>query len=1209
MKKVKSVQNYFFEVKKISQISNSNERSFYSSLKTFLAHYFDKEEYDIIIESNDDLGGVPDLTIRYHSETKIKIEAKDFRKFDIETFLINPFANKETKRLYNQILRYEQDGCIIILTDFLHFWIKPPFNKRKKKNLKNGSADYYKFSLITYNKKDSKLILTKNYDIELHNFLNYIKIMLDEQITKAETLINFIIPLIKESENKKNLHDEIKRIIKNPSNPEEFRFMKHLETLNSDFNETLFKETPVKERIQFIDLYTQLLSFSIFMGWIKYNETPKNERNFTEFKIDNLTFHLPGDSLIHKLVEISDIPSNIRTDFLYPIEYILNKSNYHLIINDIGHLYGTFYTDFLKRYNADLAKRMGVINTPDEVIRFIIRGIHFLLINKFDSKDGILDKNTFFLDPASGTMGFASIFLKMAYDEIKSQIINNPLYSGENDHQIKTKVREKFHEWVFQPIAPPKYLKGKAEKTLYKKHQPLFLENFFSFEILMAPFVLGYLRILMEAEELGAKIDFQNHYPQTFLCNTVMNPPEEIKLDNKGNFANRQTRINFNVSNQYLRNSVETSLRIRHEADIMVVLGNPPYSISSQNLTTWIKEKVKSYKDKNWLNREKDKPYRKPISAGRPIEDDYIKFIRFAQWRVAENSEKGIIAFITNNFYLDGIGARGLRKSLLKDFDEIFIINLHGDSRKKRAANISDESIFDISTGVCIGFFIRYSYQKHLNHKKEDPFNCEILYHELFGKKDNKLNQLNDLNFNNINFQKVGKRIDWEFVPQKSKHDENYWYFPYLDGHIFRSGQNIQGVVTGKDRFISHPDLERLKEIIIKFYKREYEPDFKLNKYVNKKRETVLGHEYKDDEISFRDGRDWQIEDALKGDEEDNIQNAMNSIVPWYFRGLDRWYICYDQKLLNNGTERFSLMQYLLTGGIGMIVNINSRNEANWSSVLMTDVIFESGCLEGASAGGASYLFPLKINLSSTEDDFSNPKIGVHSNINPLFLRLLPYNNEIKEEDIFYYTYGILNTPLYRELFSDFLKTDFPHVPFPKNLQSFENMARLGKKLGELHIMKSEEIKLSDCPCSELNDSKLINPFYVEKEEKIYFNKISNNPNNSTYHEKVFWLGGIKSDIFNFEIGGRKIIPEWLKYRRYSKTAKKNFITHPLRHTEDELEYIRKLVSVIKHTIKYYPEQNKIFKEIIDNAINFQKEDLDLTRRSNQRTLYDFQKS
>ena len=115
-------------------------------------------------------------------------------------------------------------------------------------------------------------------------------------------------------------------------------------------------------------------------------------------------------------------------------------------------------------------------------------------------------------------------------------------------------------------------------------------------------------------------------------------------------------------------------------------------------------------------------------------------------------------------------------------------------------------------------------------------------------------------------------------------------------------------------------------------------------------------------------------------------------------------------------------------------------------------------------------MFPLKINLSSTEDDFSNPKIGVHSNINPLFLRLLPYNNEIKEEDIFYYTYGILNTPLYRELFSDFLKTDFPHVPFPKNLQSFENMARLGKKLGELHIMKSEEIKLSDCPCSELND-------------------------------------------------------------------------------------------------------------------------------------------
>jgi predicted helicase len=1197
------VQKYFSEVKRIAQMSNSNERSFYSALEAFLKPNFDKKKYDLVIESNDGFGGVPDLTIRYQSEPKIKIEAKDFRKFNMKDFITYPNLNKDTKRLQNQIVRYEKDGCIIILTDFLHFWIKFPIKTNGDTVSKHH---FYEFSLIMP-LKNGNLKLEKNSEEEFHRMLNYVKIFVDEQITKAETLINFIIPLVRESENHKNLHDEIKRIMGNAQGPEENRFMEFLETLNHDFNETLFKETPVKERIQFIDLYTQLLSFSIFMGWIKFNETPKIQQNFDEFKIEHLTFHLPGDSLIRRLVDVSDIPKKIRDEYLDPIEYILNKSNYQLIIKDIGHLYGTFYTDFLKKYNADLAKRMGVINTPDEVIQFIVGGVDHFLVNTFESKEGILDKKTFFLDPASGTMGFASVFLKLAYLKIKSQIISNPLYKGENPNQIEKKTKQNFHEWVFRPIDPPKYLKNDSEKRKYKKHQPLFLENFFSFEILMAPFVLGYLRLLMEGDQLGAEIDYQNHYPQTFLCNTVMNPPEEIDLDEKDRFKKeQQTKINLNVSNQYLRDSVETSLLIRHQADIMVVLGNPPYSISSQNLTTWIKEKVKCYKESKWLNREQDKPYRKQISAGRPIEDDYVKFIRFAQWRVAENSEKGIVAFITNNFYIDGIAARGMRKSLMHDFDEIFIINLHGDSRKKSQTAEKDENIFDISTGVCIGFFIRYPIQSHDSHKKSDPFNCEVFYHEIFGSKEKKLQCLSNLQISDIKFQKVGKRVDWEYIPLKSKHDESYWYYPYLDGNIFRSGQNIQGVVTGKDRFIAHPNKDRLKEIITKFFHREYEDKYKKNKYVNKKRQTVLGYGYKDDEISFRDGRDWQIEEALEGDEEKNIQNALNSIVPWYFRGYDKWYICYNQKLLNKGTERFSLMQYLLTGGMGLIVNISSRNEKNWSSTLITDKIFESGCLEGASSGGASYFFPFQINLNPQDDDFCNPRIGINSNINPKFINSLPYHKDIEGVEIFYYTYAVLNTPKYREIFSDFLKTDFPHVPFPKEIKLFREMAQIGKNISDLHLMKSPEIRLSDCPCSDIEDTKLIKPYYDEKSERIYFNKVSGDENSKKFFEKVFWIGGISKEIYDHEIGGRKLISGWLNVRRYSDKPKKNYVTHDLLHSEDDLEYLRKMVSVIKHTRNYYPKLNEIFPKILQNIRVYKKDELDQIRKQSQKTLLDF---
>lgn len=301
-----------------------------------------------------------------------------------------------------------------------------------------------------------------------------------------------------------------------------------------------------------------------------------------------------------------------------------------------------FYETFLAEYDSKEREKRGVYYTPEPVVGYIVRSIHKLLKEKFNKEDGFATQSVTVLDPASGTLTFPAEAIRLAIQEVKN----------------------KYGEGSVQP--------------LIKDH---ILKNFYAFELMMAPYAIGHLKIGFVLDEYGYRLK-ENERFNLFLTNTLDFTKED---PNKFIFIEKT-----------LAKESQEALKVKEEVPIMVVMGNPPYSVSSTNT---IKEGSEFYK----LYESYKEIVRKEERNIQPLSDDYIKFIAFAHWKIKQAGQ-GIIGMITNNSYLDGLIHRDMRKKLLDDFDEIYILNLHGSSKKqeKTPEGGKDENVFDIQQGVSI---------------------------------------------------------------------------------------------------------------------------------------------------------------------------------------------------------------------------------------------------------------------------------------------------------------------------------------------------------------------------------------------------------------------------------------------------------------------------------------------------------------------------
>lgn len=778
-----------------------------------------------------------------------------------------------------------------------------------------------------------------------------------------------------------------------------------------------------------------------------------------------------------------------------------------------------FYSDFLAIYDKEQRKLSGAIYTPEPLVYFMVSGVDCLLTTELGINNGILDERVSFWDPSAGTMAYAAGIAKLASKKLAVK------YEREPDKIL----REMFI--------------GDNARVC-------------NFELLKTPYVIGVLRLMLLLKQYGMRVGYNTDFPNCYCVNTLNDTPKDMSLLNLINGTNNRER---------------TALNKRDSEDFTVIITNPPYNVVSKNNDDWIVGLIRDYSKPENLLREEDKPAAKPPNAASSLNDDYVKFIRLAQYKIETSKSDigGIVSYISNNYYIDGLSFRGLRKELMKTFDRIYVINLHGDWRKKipqTAEGMKNENIFNVNCGIAIMFAVKLPKDKHIANKSLNPYNCEIYYAELFGTREQKLNALNGKCMNEINFVRIGENLDYEFSPYVG-HDEEYYTFPYTYD-IFNDCS--LAISTTHDHEVIGFSVADTKEKIERLFK--LYPQSVLRK--SKPR---------------TDGK-WDPRNLLGVDKE----RLKGCIYPILWRGFDKRYVVYDPCMCKQPS--YGMMQYLLPHqrNVAIICSRITRAKGynTGSTYLINDCLTEDSCLEGAS-GHRSYMFLLKINNSKEPNDYDNPKPAIHSNINKEFIDKLPYwsNTEINEEklmkiskEIFFYIYGVLFAPTYRENYKELLSRDFPRIPFPSDYSLFQRMSELGKTLAGYHLFTDEKVtNVSDIKSnvSDFNVIKIRNHRY--ENGNIVINLFD--------YKDPLVIYDVPPNTWDFIIGGIPQLDQWLSLRKFTKD--KNNIKKMHRGlTKSELEYLFKMINAFTLTNELLPSLDAVYRDIEHGVfpISFERE-------------------
>ncbi|EGK8074426.1 N-6 DNA methylase [Campylobacter upsaliensis] len=805
---------------------------------------------------------------------------------------------------------------------------------------------------------------------------------------------------------------------------------------------------------EFCDILAQAVVYGIFVSYIE-----NDDYDLEKIPIENFISFLPSTFRTLSEFVYFSVPSfSLPQDIKYTLENIkktlalIDKVELCNILNqDLESISIYLYEDFLKAFDELRAtqkrKEGGVFYTPKSVVKMIVSSLDELLKSKFN-KTGFNDKSVKVLDFATGTGSFlAAVFEKIISKE--SEIFKN--------ETIKNK----------------------------------FLKDIYGFELSFVPYIVARLKLGQILRKSGFK-DFSEADFQIYLNNT-------LDLEKNANFDMFMPLVNLDQEWQKARD-------VKHDKNLLVILGNPPYNAKSKNKGKEILELLKIYKEN--LNE----------TNIQPLDDDYIKFMRFAQWKLLEQGQKnifeansGLMGFITNNSFLDGRTHRKMRESLYKSFDEIYILNLHGSDKDAK----NDENVFDIKIGVCISLFIKY---KNEPSKGATIFYASTAQKGIF-KRAEKYALLDDMaqrGLNSIKWEELSPEKPYFWFVPKSFESEEYEDFWALAGDkalgdkraIF--GIYSSGIATERDNIAIQLNEKVMQKIVDDF---------------SNLSQVQLVQKY-----DLKDTRDWKIANAINV-----IKNKLGSIEKIAYRPFDFQYTFYPTKSKSFlAYPRFETMQYFLSKknlGLCFEKGINASNVAFVSNKIM----------DGHHIGSRTYITPLYLY------DIN----GKTSNFTPEFLAYKAKHKILKdknEEQILAFIYANLYNPKYRSKYLEYLKIGFPKVSFEVSQKEFERFERLGSELIKLHLM--QEIPQDEIDFIFLKESKKPN-FKIEKyqeKERFVENKIILNEDLA--------ISPIGAEIWNYTIGGYQVLKQWLKYR-------KDYVC-----TKEELEHLLKICKILKKTIE-----------------------------------------
>ncbi|EAK8646137.1 TPA: DNA methyltransferase [Campylobacter jejuni] len=1022
---------YLENIKDIS--TNDKEHTHRTALQNLLQAIKDNQDKQNKISikqepNNDKEGrGAPDFLI-----------TKDFLTLGyIENKRVN--ANLDNIITSDQILKYTKLSPNIILTDYLRFILLSLNDKNEIiicKEVKICSLDEIK-SIV----KNQSLLDTKTQ--ELNELFSIFFSKIPNPINSALDFANHL------SLRTRILKDELLLSSKNET----------LLSLFNTFKETLYKELSYEE---FCDSFAQTLTYSLFLAKLN-NDTAK------EIDLNNAKKFIPKSfPLIRSMSGFLDDSFENLENIKWLLEEIINIINHIDITSIIKELNKTsekdlfnrsilsthkdpylhFYETFLASYDPKLREVRGVYYTPVPVVIFIINAIDEALKQDFNHKKGLseaLDKNITLLDFATGTGTFLLEAFRKALEPISKNSVN------------------------YNPKA--------------------LIDKFCGFEFLIAPYTIAHLKISQSFKE-----EF----------NSPLNDDESLKIALTNTLYFKSISKEQNDQNTLftlidLTREFKKAQKIKEE-QILIITGNPPYSGVSSNKGLYEDEIKISYglepskanlnnEQKKWISsyfKEKSKQNTSTFKAiyekhkleneknPKVMLDDYVKFIRFAQSKI-DSQESGIFAFISNNSFLDNPTFRGMRYSLMQSFDKIYILNLHGDTRKKEKApdGSKDDNVFDIMQGVSINIFIKQ------NSKAK---NTNIYYHDLYGKRKDKYEFLYENDLNSIKWTLVKNNEPFYlFLPQNNDLLEEYNKGISVKDIFMLSSV---GIASSKDAILISTNNKKLEQQVYNFYN-EFD-----KKYIK--------------EIAYKP--------------------------------FDTQKIYYDIKKVER--PRIDIMEHFLGyENIGLIYD-RGTNLKEISNLFISSKVIDKHLVGANSYVSPLYLYPTtrskkflkKENPNFNEENFTS-KIENFKESFRTFIDEL-YKEKFSPEDILGYIYAVLFHKIYREKYLDFLKIDFPKIPFTKDKNTFKNLSKLGLKLVNLHLLKNDEldfnvgealfkdIKNKNFKIQKIKYNKDVKELFIN--ESLYFNKVS-------------------PEIYEFKIGGYAVLDKYLKSHKEEDIDHKHF--------------------------------------------------------------------
>ncbi len=847
---------------------------------------------------------------------------------------------------------------------------------------------------------------------------------------------------------------------------------------------------------QFADIYAQTITYGLFTARL-HDETREDFSREEARKLiprsnpflRKFFDYVCGEDLDDGLIWVVDYLCKLYRDVeLYALKKSFGKWTGR---NDpLVH----FYETFLARYDSKLRKSRGVFYTPKPVVDFIIRAID----------DCLKDKEYFALPEGLAHSGMVDVLIESDNQKKKSG---------------KSKIKKPFHKVqlldvatgtgtfmaeVIRNIYDSSFQNQQGAWSSYVEEH--LLPRLHGFELLMAPYAMCHLKLDFLLAETGYRPRKSQSPPRlgVYLTNSL----ESAHPDYDTLFA------------QWLSNESNEASRIKSESPVMVAFGNPPYSGISANMgikDPIIDIEIYKYVDKEHFNERKHW-----------LHDDYVKFIRLAEHYIKKNKEGGILAYITNHSYLDNPTFRGMRWHLLTTFDDIYILDLHGNALKKEVSpdGTADKNVFDIRQGVAIIIAVKHG------HRKEKL--AQVHHADLWGSRQSKYDVLAERNLQSIQWEKLkNKKPYYFFVPKDFALEGDYEKGFSLQNLL---SENTTGIVTMGDNFIYAESKEILKERLDNFLK-EDKTTQKL------KEEFRLGKNY----------AEWVVKNKSEIDLEDQ------KFVKASYRPFDIRWTYFDNKLVWRWRER-TMRHFLYDENVGLIAK-RGGIEVQSAPVHVSKYITESRSWSRPGMQGIESLFPLYLYEGKSRKPNFNMEI-VKQIAETLKLPFIPDHKakgaaKKREEqtafsplDLLDYIYARLHSSTYREKYKEFLRIDFPRVPYPKNAKTFWRLADLGSELRLFHLMEHKALVKPPIGFPNDGSNKVDKPAFSD-DGRVWINK-------DQYFNKV------PKEAWEFYIGGYQPAQKWLKDRKGREL------------TSDDIAHYEKIITALTETHRIMKKIDKI---------------------------------